>query len=1096
VPRYGTRLYADATFIYGAGGLASLNVAPFTATAVDYTEVDLSWLSPVGAYSRMRLVRNQIGVPDTSEDGVILIDEQVAQTTRAPRYFTDSVSTATDPTTYVPLTPGKFTYYSIWLFLISDQEWFQVGDVTVLIAGKHETQLSAVEGSGVMLGRTRNTHEKLMDLLPRVFTSDSNGTLDEVDPNSDLSNFLYGFSYTIDEVLTYIDLLQPRHDASNYSPELLSVKAYELDALVQNRPSTRYLRRLVREAQYIYSHKGTASGLSTYLEALTGYNATVATSPNLFLSNQDSTFRDWSSYSQSVASNTANITGASSNGTYATYTAPNQFLLGQVVTVTGVTPSSYNSSSAVIVRRTNSQFTLETTVPNGTAWSSGGTAQVFENSTHSFWRVLGAGTLTADNTTLPTTSEPNSVDTQFVGKLVTSSADVSLNIGNENPVTQGIPVITGNPYTLSFYHKTAATSTVTYSLKWYDRSGVFISTGTGTFSASSTWTKQSMSATAPAGAVYLGITLSFSAAGTYYLDLFQVSRQFAITAATGDGATVTYTCSNSVTTVTSNGSVVTPALSVGDRVSVTGLGTGSGTSLNLADVIVTSATTSQFTVRNTTVGVASGTGAVNHNYYEARGAIARLAPTKENLIYNPSFEGADAVAALTSWTVGQSVTKTKVTIGANTPGPSATDAGLAYVTMGRYVGDNTLTAEIDEKDVSIGQFYTFSMYAKSSGLGTATMTIAAPGVVTCAAHGLTTGDVVYFTTTGALPTGVTTAGRYYAIVVTSSTFRLATSAANATAGTAITTAGTQSGVHTVYSAEAANVAMSLTATSTGSISGAVGNGTSVTYTSSGRVYVGDKVTVSGMTPSGYNSAETTVIAATATTFTIAGSHTGAFSSGGAYTLRAQADRQYRNSTTISNVQAAGGVVTYTIDPAPFGVPPIGASVVVSSVTPSGYNLDGVATPVLSTTGNSFSVLATATGTYVSGGTVTWAAAPRLTSEWYRFQVSLYLPTNFTNLTLTPVFTFDNTELVSVDLAQLEPRFSASDYFDGSYADANWKYGTANNSPSHLYQNEQKKLPQVITNIESVLPSNTAYQVELVSGIAELLSGQKLKGFTS
>lgn len=93
-------------------------------------------------------------------------------------------------------------------------------------------------------------------------------------------------------------------------------------------------------------------------------------------------------------------------------------------------------------------------------------------------------------------------------------------------------------------------------------------------------------------------------------------------------------------------------------------------------------------------------------------------------------------------------------------------------------------------------------YQAPISLGTATITIAAPGVVTRASHGLATGQIVYFTTTGALPTGITaTTGRYWVIVLTSSTFRLATSQANALAGTAITTSGTQSGTHTVFSAD-------------------------------------------------------------------------------------------------------------------------------------------------------------------------------------------------------------------------------------------------------------------------------------------------------
>lgn len=83
-------------------------------------------------------------------------------------------------------------------------------------------------------------------------------------------------------------------------------------------------------------------------------------------------------------------------------------------------------------------------------------------------------------------------------------------------------------------------------------------------------------------------------------------------------------------------------------------------------------------------------------------------------------------------------------------------------------------------------------------VGVFTVTIAAPGVFTLNSHGMGTGQAVYLTTTGALPTGLTAnTVVYYVIWVTVNTFRLATSLANALAGTAITTTGSQSGAHTV-----------------------------------------------------------------------------------------------------------------------------------------------------------------------------------------------------------------------------------------------------------------------------------------------------------
>ena len=90
----------------------------------------------------------------------------------------------------------------------------------------------------------------------------------------------------------------------------------------------------------------------------------------------------------------------------------------------------------------------------------------------------------------------------------------------------------------------------------------------------------------------------------------------------------------------------------------------------------------------------------------------------------------------------------------------------------------------------------FAELVKSKG--TFTVTVASPGVVTNTSHGIYTGEGVYLTTTGALPTGLTANTMYYAIRVDANTFRLAPSRANAEAGTAINTSGTQSGTHTLW----------------------------------------------------------------------------------------------------------------------------------------------------------------------------------------------------------------------------------------------------------------------------------------------------------
>lgn len=78
----------------------------------------------------------------------------------------------------------------------------------------------------------------------------------------------------------------------------------------------------------------------------------------------------------------------------------------------------------------------------------------------------------------------------------------------------------------------------------------------------------------------------------------------------------------------------------------------------------------------------------------------------------------------------------------------------------------------------------------------ATMTIATPGVVTVPGYdNPAIGDAVAFSTTGALPTGLTPGVTYYLVAtVTADTFSVSATKG----GSAIATTGSQSGVHSVH----------------------------------------------------------------------------------------------------------------------------------------------------------------------------------------------------------------------------------------------------------------------------------------------------------
>lgn len=80
---------------------------------------------------------------------------------------------------------------------------------------------------------------------------------------------------------------------------------------------------------------------------------------------------------------------------------------------------------------------------------------------------------------------------------------------------------------------------------------------------------------------------------------------------------------------------------------------------------------------------------------------------------------------------------------------------------------------------------------------TFTVTIATPGVVTATAHGFVDNQAVYISTSGALPTELVAGTKYFVRNSAANTFELSATSG----GASIATSGTQSGTHTVTTAE-------------------------------------------------------------------------------------------------------------------------------------------------------------------------------------------------------------------------------------------------------------------------------------------------------
>ena len=129
-----------------------------------------------------------------------------------------------------------------------------------------------------------------------------------------------------------------------------------------------------------------------------------------------------------------------------------------------------------------------------------------------------------------------------------------------------------------------------------------------------------------------------------------------------------------------------------------------------------------------------------------------------------------------------SITATQTLTNKTLTAPRFSDGGfIADANGNELIVMDTVTSAVNELTVSNA----------ASPSGTATITIAAPAVVTVAATP-PSGTPVVFTTDGFLPTGLVTNTTYFVKYINATTFNIAAT----TNGTSITTTGSQSGTHT------------------------------------------------------------------------------------------------------------------------------------------------------------------------------------------------------------------------------------------------------------------------------------------------------------
>ena len=296
--KYGVNYYGSSS--YGSFVNLRFSVQPMSVLATElstvssFSKVLVEWQTPRGEFTRIRLVRNQAGFPETSEDGVIIYDEFATEGTVSRTSIIDGEENPTD----IPLVPGRQVYYRMFLFT-NTLIWKVAGSITAIVPSDHGIQ------------------DKFMATIPRVFTSKSQEPLGAVDVDSDLYKFMSGLTFAQEELYTLIDLLKPRHTGLETPFELIPAEVTNYGLLSESALPVKNQKRLVREALYMYTHKGTQNGIETYAESLTGFEPTITVSENLLLTVQDSTFYggigNWVASSAVLTSSTEQVPDSNTN---------------------------------------------------------------------------------------------------------------------------------------------------------------------------------------------------------------------------------------------------------------------------------------------------------------------------------------------------------------------------------------------------------------------------------------------------------------------------------------------------------------------------------------------------------------------------------------------------------------------------------------------------------------------------------------------------------------------------------------------------------------------------------------------------------------
>lgn len=268
---YGVDLYGLTTYGPTAPAI-DFKVAPFSASPNGYNSLRVTWTSPSGDWTEQRLVKSKSGYPSGPDDGTVVVS-----TSGAASEYVDT-----------DLQDGAWYYYALWMN--TSTGWQRGGVCSGLSVGPKKMQ-------DILLAKVPEFFKFMPSTDPgTVVWEPSSANI--VNPNAlatenvTLKTFLgilgWGLDYLQDYHQTLMSAMDPNQMHVEDLAHLAATFGIEFEPMV---PGS-LMRKRVANAGALAKQGGTLDGLRAVIADTVGWDLDLAVTPNLFLTEDQSTFTD------------------------------------------------------------------------------------------------------------------------------------------------------------------------------------------------------------------------------------------------------------------------------------------------------------------------------------------------------------------------------------------------------------------------------------------------------------------------------------------------------------------------------------------------------------------------------------------------------------------------------------------------------------------------------------------------------------------------------------------------------------------------------------------------------------------------------------